>query len=189
VKRHSSTASEGFKSSLHMISGIKVLLGYHLSFGSLLYIAKDKRDIKDPRLDPRAQATVYLGRSVLEGRKCFKGYSFNFKNKGHRGRIMYNPHTYSNPTYFPLLNTGEDRVVSLSGATYMSGKEELDREIPIPPEIEDWANVTEMQYKDHILDDQQGLDDSQYVSENGISVDKSTPLENYIVEYNGAQDQ
>ncbi len=33
----------------------------------------------------------------------------------------------------------------------MSGKEELDREILIPPEIEDWANVTEMQYEDQMI--------------------------------------
>ena len=28
----------------------------------------------------------------------------------------------------------------------MSGKEELDREIPIPPEVEEWTNITEMRY-------------------------------------------
>jgi hypothetical protein len=28
----------------------------------------------------------------------------------------------------------------------MSGKEKLDQEIPIPPEVEEWVNAAEMQY-------------------------------------------
>ena len=49
VKRHlPSTANEGYKSPLHMITGNKVSMGHLLPFGSLLYIAKDKRDIKEP---------------------------------------------------------------------------------------------------------------------------------------------
>jgi hypothetical protein len=99
VKMHlPSTANEGFKSPLHMITGNKVSLGHLLPFGSLLYIAKDKRDIKEPKFDPRAQATMYLGHGVQEGRKCLKGYSFDLKNKGKMGRIIYN----SDPTYFPF---------------------------------------------------------------------------------------
>ena len=83
VKRHlPSTANEGFKSPLHMITGNKVSLGHLLPFGSLRCIAKGKRDIKEPKFDPRTQATVYLGYGVQEGRKCLKGYSFDFKNKG-----------------------------------------------------------------------------------------------------------
>jgi hypothetical protein len=80
VKRHlSSTANEGFKSLLHMITGNKVSLGHLLPFGSLLCIAKDKRDTKEPNFDTRAQATVYIGHGVQEGRKCLKGYSFDLK--------------------------------------------------------------------------------------------------------------
>ena len=59
---------------------------------------------------------------------------------------MYSTNTYSDPTYFPFRKSGEGRVVFLSGASYMSGKEELDREIPIPPEVEEWTNITEMRY-------------------------------------------
>ena len=68
----------------------------------------------------------------------------------------------------------------------MSGKEGLDREIPIPPEVEEWANITEMRYDVQTSEDQQELED---LSEKDISVDKSTPIENQIVGYNGAQDQ
>ncbi len=52
------TANEGFKSPIHMITGEKAKLGHILPFGSLLYIAKDKHQIPDPKFDPRAQATV-----------------------------------------------------------------------------------------------------------------------------------
>ena len=68
----------------------------------------------------------------------------------------------------------------------MSGKEELDREIPIPPEVEEWANITEMRHDVQTSEDQQELED---LSEKDISVDKSTPIENQIVGYNGALDQ
>ncbi len=116
-----STANEGFKSQLHMITGNKVSLGHLLPFGSLLYVAKDKRDIKEPMFDPRAHATVYLGHGVQEGRKCLKGYSFDLK-----WEESFTVHTHSDPTYFPFRKAGEERVVSLSGASYMSGKEKLD---------------------------------------------------------------
>ena len=93
-----------------MITGKKVSMGHLLPFGSLLCIAKDKRDIKEPKFDPRAQATVYLGHGFHEGRKCLKGYSFDFKNKGHR----YSTKTYSDPTYCPFRKVSEERVASLS---------------------------------------------------------------------------
>ncbi len=103
---------------------------------------------------------------------------------------MYSTYTYSDPTYFPFRNADEEeQVVSLSGARYMSVKEALDRGIPIPLEIEEWANIAEMQYSVSALEDQQELQDWQYVSEKGISVDKSTPIENQIVGYNEAKDQ
>jgi hypothetical protein len=190
VKRHlPSAANEGFKSPLHMISGNKVSLSHLLPFGSLLYIALDKDQIRDPKFDPRAQATVYLGHGFLEGRKCVKGYSFDFRNKGHRGRIMYSTNVYSDPTYFPFRNKGEERVVSLSGASYMSGKDKLDQEIPIPPEVEEWGRFSEMQYDNQTLQDQQELEQMQVSSEKNIDKDKSAPIENQIVGYNAAQDQ
>ena len=105
------------------------------------------------------------------------------------GRIIYSTHTHSDPTYFPFRKAGEERVVSLSGASYMSGKEKLDREIPITPEIKELANITEMQYNVQTLEDQQELEDSHQVSEKEISVGESTPIENQIVGYNEAQDQ
>ncbi len=62
------------------------------------------------------------------------------------GRIIYSTHTHADHTYFPFRKAGEEQVVSLSGASHMSGNEKLDSEIPIPPDIEEWANITEMQY-------------------------------------------
>ncbi len=47
VKRHLlSAANEGFKSPLHMITENKVSLSHILPFGSLLYIALDKEQIR-----------------------------------------------------------------------------------------------------------------------------------------------
>ena len=190
VKRHlPSAANEGFKSPLHMITENKVSLSHLLPFGSLLYIALDKEQIRDPKFDPRAQATVYLGHGSHEGRKCVKGYSFDFRNKGHKGRIMYSTNVYSDPTYFPFRKSGEERVVSLSGASYMSGKEKLDQEIPIPPEVEEWGNLAEMQYENQTSDDQQELTESQVHSENESVESRSIPIENQIVGYNAALDQ
>ncbi len=83
VKRHlPTTANEGFKSPIHMTTGERAKLGNILPFGSLLYIAKDKHQIPDPKFDPRAQATVYVGHGHAEGRKCLNGDLFDYSNKG-----------------------------------------------------------------------------------------------------------
>jgi hypothetical protein len=58
---------------------------------------------------------------------------------------MFSAHGWCDPTSFPFRKRGEERVVSLSGAMYMSAKGKLDQEIPIPPEIEQWVNSVEMQ--------------------------------------------
>jgi hypothetical protein len=121
-----------------MITGQKASLSHLLPFGCLMYFVLDKAQLHDPKFDSRALATVYLGQGILEGRKCHKGYTFDFRKKGLRGRIVYSTNFYSDPTYFPFRKTGEERVVSLSGGVYMSGKEKLDQEIPLPPEIEEW---------------------------------------------------
>ena len=102
---------------------------------------------------------------------------------------MHSTHVYSDPTYFPFRKKGEERVVTLSGASYMSGKEKLDQEIPIPPEVEEWGNFAEMQYDDQTSQDQQELEEMQAHSEKDIVEDKGTPIENQIVGYNAAQDQ
>ncbi len=60
MKRHLPSANEGFKSPLHMITGNKVSLSHLLPFGSLLYIALYKEQIRNPKFDPRAQATVCI---------------------------------------------------------------------------------------------------------------------------------
>ena len=71
----------------------------------------------------------------------------------------------------------------------MSGKEQLDQEIPLPPEIVEWANFSEMQYESQASDDQQELKSVQLSCDKEIDEDKSEPIENQIVGYSEAQDQ
>ncbi len=72
-----------------MITGERAKLGHILPFGSLLYIVKEKHQIHDPKFDPRAHATVYVGHGHAEGCKYLKGYSSDYSKKGHRGHIMF----------------------------------------------------------------------------------------------------
>jgi hypothetical protein len=70
----------------------------------------------------------------------------------------------------------------------MSGKEQLDQEIPIPPEIEEWINTADMQYDTLELEDQQELDEfNEYDMD--VVTDRIPPVENQIIGYNEAQDQ
>ncbi len=55
-----------FESPPHVISGAKVDIKHILPFCSLLYIAREKPNIPDPKIDPLAQATVYLGHGFQE---------------------------------------------------------------------------------------------------------------------------
>ncbi len=70
----------------------------------------------------------------------------------------------------------------------MSGKEQLDQEIPIPPEIEKWINTADMQYNTSELEDQQELDEFNE-HEMDVVTDEIPPIENQIIGYNEAQDQ
>ncbi len=107
--------------------------------------------------------------------------------KNQRGRIVYSNHVHSDSTYFPFRRSGKERVVLLSGANYMSGKEELDQEIPLPPEIEEWGKCAETRYDDQISEDQQEIEPVH--SEKGNIEGDDTPVESQIVGYNAAQDQ
>ncbi len=70
----------------------------------------------------------------------------------------------------------------------MSGKEQLDQEIPIPPEIEKQIDTADMQYDTSELEDQQKLDEfNEYDMD--VVTDKTPPVENQIIGYNEAQDQ
>ncbi len=102
---------------------------------------------------------------------------------------MYRTNVYSDLTYFPFRKSGEEREVALSGASYMSGKEKFDQEMPSPPEVEEQGNLAEMQYEDQTFDDQQELTESQIHSENESVENRSTSIESQIVGYNAAQDQ
>jgi hypothetical protein len=62
----------------------------------------------------------------------------------HKGRIIYSTNVWTDPTFFPFRKRGEERATSLSEGVFMSGKEQSDQEIPIPPEIEKWINTADM---------------------------------------------
>ncbi len=64
-----STANEGIKSSLHMITGDMVSLTHILPFGSMLYIARVKKQIHDSKFDPTwmEQAVIYFGDGSSNG--------------------------------------------------------------------------------------------------------------------------
>jgi hypothetical protein len=79
-----------------------------------------------------AEFAAHVGHDVQEGCGCQKGNCFDLHNQGKKGRAKYRTHCYSDLTYFPFRKAGEERVVSQSGAGYMSGKEKLDQEIPLP---------------------------------------------------------
>ncbi len=112
------TYNRRFKSPILMITGQKARLWHILPFGSLVYFAVDEQQISDPKFDPRAQAAVYLGQGVFEGRKCVKGYSFNYSNKGHKGRIIFSTNVWTAPTFSPIRKRGEERVTFLSGGVF-----------------------------------------------------------------------
>ena len=107
------------------------------------------------------------------------------------GQIMYSTNVYSDLTYFPFRKKGEERVTTLSGGIFMSGKdkESLEQEIPLPPEVQEWADYAEKYYDFPESEDQQENVNSSEVSDKQMTKDASTPLENQIVGYNEAQDR
>ena len=70
--------------------------------------------MSDTKFDSKAIATAYVGHSYLEGRKCVKGYTVDFKNKGKIGTVLFGTSHWADPTFFPFRKTGEERVYSLS---------------------------------------------------------------------------
>ncbi len=93
-----------------VITGERAKLEHTMPFDSLLYFVKDKHQIPDPKFDPGAQATVYVGHERAEGCKCLKGCSFDYSNKGYRGHIMFSAHGWSDPFCFSFRK--EERKVS-----------------------------------------------------------------------------
>ena len=43
--------------------------------------------MSDTKFDSKAIATAYVGHGYLEGRKCVKGYTVDFENKGKIGSV------------------------------------------------------------------------------------------------------
>ena len=73
-------------------------------------------------------------------------------------------------------------------------KESLEQKIPLPPEVHAWQDYTEMHYDFPESEDRQeepGAEEvhSSEVSDNQMTKDASTPLENQIVGHNEAQDR
>ena len=66
----------------------------------------------------------------------------DFKNKGKISTVLFCTSYWADPTFFPFRKTGGERVTSLSVGRYMSGKEEFQQEIPLPPPYEDWINAS-----------------------------------------------
>ena len=62
--------------------------------------------------------------------------------EGKIGTVLFGTSHWADPTFFPFRKTGEERVTSLSVGGYMSGKEEFQQEIPLPPLHEDWINAS-----------------------------------------------
>ncbi len=77
----------------------------------------------------------------------FERLLFRFRQKGFWTN-MYSTNVYD-PTCFPFRKKGEERVTSLSGGIFMSGKDKglLEQEIPIflPPQVQEWVISAEMQ--------------------------------------------
>ena len=90
-----------------MMTGEKVSLAHILPFGCLLYIAKVKEQMSDTKFDFKAMATAYVGHCYLDGRKCFKGYTVDLKNKGKIGSVLFSTSYWADPTFFPFRKTGE----------------------------------------------------------------------------------
>ena len=189
VKGHIPTAAnEGFKSSIHMMTGEKVSQTHILPFGCLLYIAKDKEQMADAKFDSKAIATAYVSHGYLQGRKCVKEYTVDFKNKGKIGSVLFNTSYWADPTLFPFRKTGEERVTSLSVGRCTSGKEEFQHEIPLPPPHEDWINASVMENQ-FTFDVQQELDQAAEDSDATTSRPIDDKKINEIVGYNESTDQ
>ena len=56
----------------------------------------------------------------------------------------------------------------------MSGKEELDQEIPLPPEVNEWGKCAEMRYNESTLDVQQEIEQTLVHSKKGNMEDNDT---------------
>ena len=187
VKRHlPCSANPGFQSPLQMIEGKQIELSHLLPFGCLMYIRIDKENRSDPKFDKAAQATVYVGQGILEGQKCHKGYTIDFKNKGMIGKILTSTNFHADLTYFPFRPRGQERVISLSGGSYLQGKDstpEVD-ELPLPPVVESW-----MMYSSQVSDDQQEPDYQYGHTPHSQMETEFSTIPNEIVGYDQASDR
>ena len=66
--------------------------------------------MSDTKFDSKAMAAAYVGHGYLESRKCVKGYTVDFKNKGKIGSVLFSTSYWADPAFFPFRKTGEERV-------------------------------------------------------------------------------
>ena len=105
-------ADVDFQFPFKLVYGDKVSISHLKPFGSLLYVLYDKDQVKEWKFDPRAGACIFIGPGETEGRKGVIGYTFDFRNKGRKGKVVYSSLFWSDPTFFPFRNAGEERVTS-----------------------------------------------------------------------------
>jgi hypothetical protein len=112
VKRHlPTTANEGFKSPLHMIHGNKLISNIYFRLAVYCILLEKSRIFQILNLIHVHKLLCILDMVFNEGRKCLKGYSFNFGKKGFMDKLC-TVNVHSDPTYFPFRKKGEERVTS-----------------------------------------------------------------------------
>ena len=74
--------------------------------------------MSDTKFDSKAISTAYMGYGYLEGRKCAKGNTVDFKNNAKVGAVLVSTSYWADPTFFPFRKTGEERATSLSVGRY-----------------------------------------------------------------------
>ena len=91
---------------------------------------------------------------------------------------MYSTNVYSDPSYFPFIKKGEERVTSLSEGIFMSvkDKESLEQEIPLPPEVQEWADYAEMHYNFPESEDRQEEPGAEEVHSSEVSDNQMTKI-------------
>ena len=123
--------------------------------------------MSDTKFDSKAISTAYMGYGYLEGRKCAKGNTVDFKNNAKVGAVLVSTSYWADPTFFPFRKTGVERVTSYSVGRYMSGKEEFQQEIPLYPPYEDWINAS-------VIENQLTFDEQQELNKAAEDSDKPT---------------
>ena len=93
------------------------------------------------------------------------GYTIDFKNKSRMRKRVHSTQYWADPTFFPFRKAGEERVMSLSDGFYLSGKEEFEQDIPLPPCYEEWINTS----KEDERQEQEQVSEAEPIDEPEVS--------------------